>query len=104
VGVHAFMTDAEISKTLAELHQWAPAGSVLVADFDGEALAGFPAALGALDASGSKLYMRRPKTIAPLLGPWQSSQDGIVPVDAWRATPAKPNQPTFMYGCVARKL
>jgi O-methyltransferase involved in polyketide biosynthesis len=104
VGVHAFMTDEQIERSLAQLHQWAPAGSMLIADFDGEGLATVPQALAILDGAGSKLFMRRPSTISALLGPWQPSPEGVVAVDAWRNPTDSRHSPVFMYGVVARKL
>ncbi|WP_394821421.1 SAM-dependent methyltransferase [Pendulispora albinea] len=102
VGVSVFLDDDTVRKTLADCYDLAPEGSVLVADFDGEALESHPEVLRILDEGGEPLHLRRPERIRALLGPWALSDDGIRPVDAWRATPAGAG-PTFMYGCMARK-
>jgi len=103
VGVNVFLDDDAVRRTLADLHDLAPAGSVLVADFDGEALESYPEVLRILDEAGEPLHLRRPPRIRPLLGRWELTEDDIQPVGLWRDTgPARPG-PTFMYGCMARK-
>jgi hypothetical protein len=107
VGVSAFIPDQVLTSMFDRLYEWAPAGSFLELDFDGEALAGYPKALELLDSMGAPLYMRNPKTIRPLLGRWQLTAQAILPVAAWqadRAVGAGQNYgPAFMYGCVVSK-
>lgn len=103
VGVAAFMTDEQLKATFDRLYDWAPAGSYMIFDFDSDALSHFPAALEALKAGGAPLYMRTPETIAPLLGRWQLTEDGIVPAEAWRNPAGAQHQPQFMYVCVGKK-
>jgi O-methyltransferase involved in polyketide biosynthesis len=107
VGVSAFIPDETLAKMFDKLYDWAPAGSFLALDFDGEALAQYPKALELLDSSGAHLYMRNPATIQPLLGRWQLTQHGILPVSAWQAEPsltlAAIEESVFMYGCVVYK-
>jgi O-methyltransferase involved in polyketide biosynthesis len=105
VGVSAFLTDETIRQTLARLYDLAAAGSVLVADFDGEALESYPAILGILKEAGEPLYPRNPETIRPLLGRWELTAPGILPVEAWgdpQASPVPADQ-VFMYGCTCTK-
>jgi O-methyltransferase involved in polyketide biosynthesis len=102
VGVNVFLDDETVRKTLADLYDLARDGSVLVADFDGEALQSYPEVLRILDEAGEPLHTRGPAQIRPLLGRWELSTEDIQPVDAWRGTPAS-SGPTFMYGCMARK-
>jgi O-methyltransferase involved in polyketide biosynthesis len=105
VGVSAFLDDATVARTLADLYRWGSAGNRLVADFDGEALASHPAVLRILDDAGEPLHLRGPAQIEPLLGPWQLSAEGIQPVSVWRDPDAGPPPPggVFMYGCLASK-
>lgn len=107
VGVSAFIPDAPLARMLDTLYEWAPAGSFLALDFDGEALGHYPKALELLASMGAPLYMRNPATIRPLLGRWQVTHHGILPVAAWHADgPASlsaPEDPVFMYGCVVYK-
>ncbi|MEW2592684.1 hypothetical protein AB0893_19960 [Micromonospora aurantiaca] len=49
--------------------------------FDTEELAGYPEALAMM---GPAFRMRAPERFAPLLGRWQPTGDGIVPVARWR--------------------
>lgn len=103
VGVSVFLEDEVVQKTLAALYDLAPDGSVLLADFDGEALESYPEILRILDGAGEPLHTRGPARIQPLLGRWQLSAEGIQPVDVWRAGETPRFDPPFMYGCLATK-
>lgn len=103
VGVSVFLEDQVVQKTLAGLYDLAPSGSVLVADFDGEALESYPEILRMLAEAGEPLYLRGPERIRPLLGRWELSAEGIQPVDVWRAGGTPRFDPPFMYGCLATK-
>jgi O-methyltransferase involved in polyketide biosynthesis len=103
VGVSAFLEDVEVRQTLSDIYDWVTYGSVLVADFDGEALESETAILNILNDAGEPLYMRRPPDIEPLLGRWELSADGIQPVDIWRNPEAERPDRVFMYGCRATK-
>ncbi|BAZ50835.1 hypothetical protein NIES4103_34530 [Nostoc sp. NIES-4103] len=107
VGVAAFIPDEILTEVLDKLYDWTPAGTILALDFDGEAGAEYPQLLELLDSFGAHLYMRNPTTIKPLLGRWQLTAPGILPVAAWQAelsTPVlKTSEPVFMYGCVVYK-
>lgn len=107
VGVCAFIPDRILTNMFDLLYDWAPAGSFLALDFDGEALAQYPKVLELLNEMGAHLYMRNPTTIRPLLGRWQLTHHGILPVSVWQAElsakPAEIREPVFMYGCVVYK-
>lgn len=103
VGVNVFLEDHVVQKTLADLYDLAPGGSVLVADFDGEALRFCPEVLRILDEAGEPLYLRGATQIRPLLGRWALSAEGIAPVDVWCGSETPRFDPPFMYGCLARK-
>jgi hypothetical protein len=100
VGCTAFISDDRLRALYAALHAWTPAGSFLAFDFDSREHANHPAVLALL---GDDFVMRTPSEFAPLLGPWQVTEDGIAPVAAWRSEGAPAAIPTFMYGGVAHK-
>jgi hypothetical protein len=68
VGVSAFLDDATMQATLADIYHRVQPGSYLVADFDGEAVESYPAVLDLLKAGGP-FHTRRPADIEPLLRP-----------------------------------
>ncbi|MBD2085503.1 SAM-dependent methyltransferase [Trichocoleus sp. ST-U3] len=107
VGVAAFIPDEIMTQMLDQLYDWAPAGSFLALDFDGEAGIVYPEMLELLDSMGAHVYMRNPETIRALLGRWQLTEHGILPVEAWQADlsakPIEASEPVFMYGCVVYK-
>jgi hypothetical protein len=103
VGVSVFLEDEVVQKTLSDLFDWVAPGSFLVADFDGEALASYPAVLAILDQAGEPLHLRGSDRIRPLLGRWRLTEDEIRPVNVWRNESAPEPGQVFMYGCVARK-
>lgn len=103
VGVAAFMTDGQLTKSYADLFAELAPGSFVVADFDGEGLGHFPQTLEMLKAGGSPLYMRNPAQIGALLGDWRTTDDGILPVEAWQNPSDTRHRPVFMYGCVVKK-
>ncbi|HZN18916.1 MAG TPA: SAM-dependent methyltransferase [Micromonosporaceae bacterium] len=103
VGVLGFLDDRTAQKTLSETYDWAPSGSYLVADFDGEAMESHPAVLSLVHQAGGTLYLRRPEQIRPLLGRWQLTPEGVQPVDLWRNHPPTRLDRVFMYGCLAAK-
>jgi hypothetical protein len=98
VGVGVFIPDDRLRGLFAGLYEWAPGESHLAFDFDSTRLSTFPAALEML---GDGFHMRTPETFAPLLGPWELTQDGIQPAGAWRNPEGKAAVPVFMYGGVA---
>lgn len=105
IGVSAFIPDPVLQEMFDALYAWAPAGSFLALDFDGEALGAHPRALELLESMGAPLYMRNPSTIRPLLGRWNVTPHDILPVEQWQAEQAAPptDEPVFMYGCVVQK-
>lgn len=106
IGVSAFISDDVLTQMLDKLYDWAPAGSFLALDFDGEALQNYPSVLELLDSLDAHLYMRNPSTIKPLLGRWQLSEHGILPVSIWEADLSRvreSDESVFMYGCVVYK-
>jgi hypothetical protein len=108
VGVAAFIPDEVLKGMFEELYNWAPAGSYLELDFDGEALVSYPKALEFLAGMGTPLTPRNPSTIAPLLGKWVPTEHGIVPVNLLEGERAvgqdyDPSK-VFMYGTVVQKL
>lgn len=103
VGLSISLDDRTLQNALSALFDWAPPGSFLVADFDGEALASYPTILTKiLDQAGQPLYLRDVERIRSLLGRWQPTDDGICAVDVWRSPTPQPEH-VFEYGCVSRK-
>lgn len=103
VGFSTSLEDGALQATLSDIFDWAPPGSFLVADFDGQALLSLPAILAKiLDQAGRPLHLRDPGRIRPLLGRWRLTEDGICAVDAWR-TSAPPPDKVFAYGCLSHK-
>lgn len=107
VGVSAFIPDDILTQMLDTLYDWVPAGSFLALDFDGEAGLQYPQLIELMDSLDAHLYMRNPETIKPLLGRWQLTEQGILPVSAWQTElPIQDREITesvFMYGCVVYK-
>jgi hypothetical protein len=107
IGVCAFIKDETLTQVLEQLYDWSPAGSILALDFDGEAAAEYPQLLELMDSLGAHLYLRNAATIKPLLGRWQLSSAGILPVSIWEAEVSPQvveiNERAFMYGCVVYK-
>lgn len=107
IGLAAFIPDEILAQTFAQLYDWAPVGSFLTFEFDGEAAKAEPKILEILDSIGATIYMRNPETIKPLLGRWQLTEQEILPMADWQpelsVTPQESKEPVFMYGCVAYK-
>ncbi|KYC35283.1 hypothetical protein WA1_09015 [Scytonema hofmannii PCC 7110] len=107
VGVCAFIPDEILADMFDKLYDWAPTGSFLALDFDGKAWTQYPKVLELLDEMDAHLYTRNPTTIEPLLGRWQLTRHGILPVAAWQpelfAQPRETGEPVFMYGCIVYK-
>lgn len=107
VGISAFIPDDILTGVLDKLYDWTPAGSYLALDFDGEAAAEYPQLLELMDSMDAHLYLRNPSTIKPLLGRWQLTEPGILPVAAWQAAPSvqilDTSEAVFLYGCVVYK-
>lgn len=105
IGATAFMPDEVLREAMHRLYDWAPAGSVLALDFDGEALSNHPKALELLARIGASLYMRNPTLIEPLLAPWRLRAPGILPAASWPdpASADTPAKKVFMFGCVVEK-
>jgi hypothetical protein len=102
VGLAVFIPDDRLRQTFEALYDWAPPGSAMVLDFDSDACSTVPNVVEILQSTGAPFEMRGPETIAPLLGRWQLTPDGIQPVAAWR-NPEPPDVPTFMWGAVVTK-
>ncbi|WP_414572147.1 SAM-dependent methyltransferase [Nostoc sp. CCY 9925] len=107
IGVCAFIPDEILTVVLEKLYDWSPAGSMLALDFDGEAAAEYPQLLQLMDSLNAHLYLRNPSTIEPLLGRWQLTKPGILPVSLWQdevgAQTVEASESVFMYGCVVYK-
>jgi len=102
VGLAVFIPDDQLRQSFDELYDWAPPGSAMVLDFDSYACSTLPNVVEILQSSGAPFVMREPETIAPLLGRWQLTPDGVQPVATWR-NPEAPDVPTFMWGAVVTK-
>ncbi|MGR6319661.1 SAM-dependent methyltransferase [Micromonospora soli] len=100
LGPAAFLDDDTLARTLDELYEAAAPGSFLAIDFDGEELTAYPEALAMM---GPAFRMRPPGAFAPLLGHWEPTADGIVPVAEWRADGTPAPVPDACYGAVATK-
>jgi hypothetical protein len=104
VGATAFMPDDVLRDAMHRLHEWAPEGSLLALDFDGEALSNHQQALDLLRQIGAPLFMRNPSTIVPLLAPWSLRSPGLLPTSAWPdANVDLPATSVFMFGCIVEK-
>ncbi|SCL24069.1 S-adenosyl methyltransferase [Micromonospora pallida] len=100
LGLAAFLDDATLARTLDDLYAAVAPGSRLAIDFDTEELAAYPEALAMM---GPAFRMRAPESFAGLLGRWQPTADGIVPVARWRPEGAPEVVPDAFYGAVAVK-
>ncbi|MCW3843087.1 SAM-dependent methyltransferase [Micromonospora yasonensis] len=100
LGLAAFLDDATLARTLDELYEATAPGSFLAIDFDSEELTGYPEALAMM---GPAFRMRPPAAFAPLLGRWQPTADGIVPVAEWRVAGRPAAVPDAFYGALATK-
>ncbi|MEE3921903.1 SAM-dependent methyltransferase [Micromonospora sp. BRA006-A] len=98
LGLAAFLDDDTLARTLDELYQAVAPGSRLAIDFDTEELAGHPEALAMM---GPAFRMRAPERFAPLLGRWQPTGDGIVPVARWRPAGEPEPVPDAFHGALA---
>jgi len=107
VGISAFIPDETLAQTLDKLYEWVPAGSFLALDFDGEAAVDYPKLLQLLQDIGAPLFMRNPTNFLPLLGKWQLTEHGILPVEAWQIEASSESleiqESVFSYGCVVYK-
>ncbi|WBB80784.1 SAM-dependent methyltransferase [Micromonospora sp. WMMD882] len=100
LGLAAFLDDDTLAGVLDDLYEAVAPGSRLAVDFDTEELAGYPQALAMM---GPEFRMRAPKEFAALLGRWQPTDDGIVPVARWRPDGSPEQVPDAFYGAVAVK-
>ncbi|GIJ76470.1 S-adenosyl methyltransferase [Micromonospora phaseoli] len=98
LGLAAFLDDETLARTLDELYVAAAPGSQLAIDFDTEELAGHPEALALM---GPEFRMRPPAAFGPLLGRWEPTADGIVPISRWRPEGGAEDVPEAFYGAVA---
>ncbi|MEU6077854.1 SAM-dependent methyltransferase [Micromonospora sp. NPDC047074] len=98
LGLAAFLDDETLARTLDELYGATAPGSLLAIDFDTEELAGHPEALAMM---GPAFRMRPPAAFAPLLGRWTPTDDGIVPIAAWRPDGPPARVPDAFHGAVA---
>ena len=98
LGLAAFLDDDTLARTLDELYRAVAPGSRLAIDFDTEELAGYPEALAMM---GPAFRMRAPGRFAPLLGRWQPTGDGIVPVARWRPAGEPEPVPDAFHGALA---
>ncbi len=107
LGISAFINDETLANTLDKLYDWVPVGSFMALDFDGEAALEYPKLLKLLEDMDAPLVMRNPTRIRPLLGRWQLTEHGILPVEAWQAEAGanliETKEPVFSYGCVVYK-
>ncbi|MET7471975.1 SAM-dependent methyltransferase [Micromonospora sp. NPDC005686] len=100
LGLAAFLDDDTLARTLDELYQAVAPGSRLAIDFDTEELARHPEALAMM---GPAFRMRAPERFAPLLGRWQPTGDGIVPVARWRPAGEPEPVPDAFHGALASR-
>ncbi|WBB76476.1 SAM-dependent methyltransferase [Micromonospora sp. WMMD1128] len=100
LGLAAFLDDDTLVRTLDELYEAVAPGSWLAIDFDGEELAGHPRALAMM---GPAFRMRSPGEFAPLLGRWQPTGEGLVPVARWRPVGEPEPVPDAFHGGLARR-
>lgn len=100
LGLAAFLDDDTLARTLDELYEAVAPGSWLAVDFDTEELAAYPEALAMM---GPAFRMRAPESFARLLGRWEPTGDGIVPVARWRPDGPPEQVPDAFYGAVAVK-
>ncbi|MBW4427752.1 MAG: SAM-dependent methyltransferase [Nostoc desertorum CM1-VF14] len=106
VGLQGFMSDEILAKAYDRFYDWAPPGSFLALDFEGEAAAE-PKMKEILESMGLTIYTRNSASIKPLLGRWQLTEHGILPVEAWQSNlqikQTEIKEPAFHYVCVAYK-
>ncbi|MGC4892767.1 SAM-dependent methyltransferase [Micromonospora sp. DT31] len=98
LGLAAFLDDDTLARSLDELYRTVAPGSWLAIDFDSEELAGHPQALAMM---GPAFRMRAPDRFVPLLGRWQPTGEGVVPVARWRPEGDPEPVPDAFYGALA---
>jgi hypothetical protein len=81
----------------------APCASGVTPVTHGDASSRVPGVIEALAAGGAPYYPRTPETIAPLLGRWRLTEDGIQPASIWRDPAPDPAAPFLSYGAAALK-
>lgn len=100
LGLAAFLDNTTLVEALDAMYDFAPAGSRLAFDFDAMELAAYPEALAMM---GPGFHMRDPAKFGELLGRWEPTVDGIVPVAKWRPDGAAEQVPDAFWGGVAIK-
>ena len=98
-GVVCFLEDDVLTKVFEELFEFAPTGSYLAVDFDSF---GMPRET----VKRREYFLRTPDTIRPLLGKWQPTAHGILPISLWRADELNVQDPakqTFHYVTILTK-
>ncbi|WP_144123560.1 SAM-dependent methyltransferase [Catellatospora sichuanensis] len=100
LGLAAFLDDATLTRALDEMYDLVPAGSRLAFDFDAMELTAYPEALAMM---GPGFHMREPADFGKLLGRWQVTADGIVPVAQWRPDGTPEQVPDAFWGGIAIK-
>jgi S-adenosyl methyltransferase len=100
LGLAAFLDDATLARALDAMYDAVPVGSRLAFDFDAMELAAYPQALAMM---GPGFHMREPDVFAALLGRWQPTTDGIVPVARWQPDGPVEQVPDAFWGGVAVK-
>ncbi|MEV0460060.1 SAM-dependent methyltransferase [Catellatospora methionotrophica] len=100
LGLAAFLDDATLTRALDAMYDLVPSGSQLAFDFDAMELAAYPEALAMM---GPGFHMREPADFGKLLGRWQVTADGIVPVADWRPDATPEQVPDAFWGGLATK-
>jgi O-methyltransferase involved in polyketide biosynthesis len=98
-GVACFIKDDLLQQTFERLFEMAPPNSYFAIDFDSFGMSHD-------DVKWPNYTMRLPETIRPLLGPWQPTPHGILPISLWQADQfnvQEPGEPVFHYGVVLMK-
>jgi len=98
-GVACFIEDDLLQQTFEQLFEMSPPNSYFAIDFDSF---GMPH-----DTVKRRKYMlRTPDTIRPLLGRWQPTPHGILPISLWQGDQIDaqdPGEPVSHYGVVLTK-
>ncbi|GHJ43645.1 hypothetical protein Cs7R123_09870 [Catellatospora sp. TT07R-123] len=100
LGLAAFLDDPTLARALDQMYDLVPEGSLLAFDFDAMELTGYPEALAMM---GPGFHMREPADFGALLGRWQVTADGIVPVAQWRPDGPAEQVPDAFWGGLAVK-
>lgn len=94
VGIAMYIPPATLTAMLARLHAWAPSGSALALVLAAPEAETHPG-IQLYRQQGFPWYGQTREEVAACLGPWRTTDDGVIHGLSWRA-PSTPDAATFM--------